>query len=159
MDELQQAGWGLPGTDSYIHKTLRPFSSNLLLAPGEIVTRKWVTGWTQGAPDWRAGKSFVWSNTMLAALLMVGRLEICPIHSGTYLACGYDKPFPVVRCRKWQLMKNFRWKTQTKQSWEFILGKRAGFESCALPWEGIIKKRKKTRELIKAERNPRDHVI
>lgn len=75
VDELQQAGCNCQVQGSYMHKALRPFGSNLLLAPGKILMRKWVIGWTQGAPDWRAEESFVWSNTILASLLMVGRLK------------------------------------------------------------------------------------
>lgn len=144
-----------------MHKALTPFGSNLQLADGEIVTRMWVTGWTQReSPDRKAVESCVWWNTLCGCPNSRGRLENlpCSLSSPPWLpntrACSrLWQALSVALCRKWQLLRNIRWKDK---SWGFLSKSWARFESCAL---GMIKKENKRIEQIKAGRSQRHHVI
>lgn len=63
-----------------MHKALRPFGSNLLLACwGRCLTRTWVTVLTQRVPGGRDRERLVWSEIVCAtALVKMGRLENLP---------------------------------------------------------------------------------
>lgn len=128
-----------------MHKALRPFGSNLLLACGEIVTRMWVTGWTQRELQTNGLEKALSDQTLcVTALFKVGRLEKlpCSLSSAPWLptsrAClGWWQALSVALCGKWQLPKNIRRKEKSRG---FLSRRWAAFESWAL---GMIKKERK----------------
>ena len=152
--------WAWPGCkDSHIHRTLRPFVSNLLLARGKLVARMWVPGWTQRELQAEGLEEALSDQTLcVAALLEVGRLENLPCSlsfapwlPNSHACSGLWQALSVALCGKWQLPKNIRWKEKRRG---FLSRKWAGFESCAL---GVIKKerqQKNTEHYSRKESKP-----